>query len=53
MNKETLIKELQAAYKQRELIVANLNQIDGVIIYLDAKIKDLAKTSIDSKEEKA
>lgn len=44
-NKETLIKELQNAYKQRELLVSSVNQIDGVILYIDAKLKEFDKNS--------
>lgn len=55
MNKELLTKELQNAYKQRELLVASVNQIDGVILYIDAKLKELeknAQTNVKEESEK-
>lgn len=39
MNKDELIKEMQNIHKQREIALANLNQIDGILLYLNSKLK--------------
>lgn len=41
MDKQELIKELQKAYQQKEGILVTMNQIDGIILFLNAKLKDI------------
>lgn len=41
MDKQELTKELQKAYQQKEGIIGTMNQIDGIILFLTAKLKEI------------
>jgi hypothetical protein len=40
MNQQELTKELQKAYQQKEGIISTMHQIDGIILFLTAKLKE-------------
>ena len=46
MDKQELTKELQKAYQQKEGIIGTMNQIDGIILFLTAKLKEIQAKEI-------
>jgi hypothetical protein len=51
MNQQELTKELQKAYQQKEGIISTMHQIDGIILFLTAKLKEVQAKESKSTEE--